>query len=143
MPNSPLYEIFSDGGSRGNPGPGASAFIVYKDRRIIFQHGYFLKMTTNNIAEYFAVCMAVAWLNKNTESISSREVYFYMDSELVVKQLNGLFKIKNSKLRTIYEKIKVLEKKMGEIKIYFHHIPREKNSTADELVNKTVDENTQ
>ena len=107
MSQPPLFEIFSDGGSRGNPGPGASAFIVFKDKEILYQQGYFLKRTTNNIAEYFAVLMAMLWLSRNVNNILSNEVNFYLDSELVVKQINGLFKIKNDKLKSIYNNLTV------------------------------------
>ncbi len=140
MKHSPRIEIFSDGGSRGNPGQGASAFVVYKDGSVLFKQGYFLERTTNNIAEYFAVLMATAWLSKNLISITSNEVNFYLDSELVVNQLEGLFKIKNEKLKSIYKKIDELKKEMTNLKISFHHIPREKNRVADALVNATIDE---
>ncbi len=140
MSHSPLFEIFSDGGSRGNPGPGASAFIVYKDKAVVYRHGYFLERTTNNIAEYFAVLMAMVWLSRNVKNVISGEVNFYLDSELVVKQLNGLFKIKNDKLKGIYKKIDDLKNNMKDIEIFFHYIPREKNIAADGLVNETVDE---
>jgi ribonuclease HI len=141
MMHRPLFEIYSDGGSRGNPGHGASAFIVYKDKTVLFQRGYFLRRTTNNIAEYFAVLMAMAWLSKNLNVVTSGEINFYLDSELVVNQLNGLFKIKNEKLKSIYKKIEAFQIGMGEIKTKFHYIPREGNLAADALVNKTVDEN--
>lgn len=138
MEASKSIKIFTDGGSRGNPGPGASAFVVFKDDEVVFEKGYFFKRTTNNIAEYFAVLMAVNWLvNKYPKDVCAE---FFLDSELVVKQLNGEYKIKNEKLKNIYEKIMTTKKEIN-CKLSFTHIPREKNIIADALVNRTVDEN--
>ncbi len=130
-------EIFTDGGSRGNPGPGASAFVVLVDGKAVFEHGYFFERTTNNVAEYFAVLMALDWLSKNKNLYIQAE--FFIDSELVVKQLNGEYKIKNEKLKNISSKIFSILKGLG-IKTSFTYIPREKNREADALVNKTLDE---
>lgn len=140
MSSDPHYEIYSDGGSRGNPGPGASAFVVYKNSEEIYKKSYFFKNTTNNIAEYFAALMAVTWVEKNTKNINTSSIDFYMDSELIVKQLNGIYKIKSDNLRRAYEKIKSILNKL-KIKISFIHIPREKNKIADKMVNETMDEN--
>jgi len=140
MINPQIYEIYSDGGSRGNPGPGASAFIVYKNKELLYQKGFFLPHTTNNIAEYFAVLMAVTWLSKNFSKAEKLKILYSLDSELVVKQLQGVYKIKNEKLKIIFVKIKkiILDSKFG---ITFQHIPREKNKAPDAIVNKVLDEN--
>lgn len=141
MDKSSDIEIYSDGGSRGNPGPGASAFVVYKNGVVIYKHGYYLQRTTNNIAECFAVLMAFAWIHKNINELKLTDVVFKIDSELVVNQLKGSFKIKNIKLKNIYIKIDYYKSKLTDLKFVFHHIPRENNRVADALVNKTVDEN--
>ncbi len=141
MSHIPHLEIFTDGGARGNPGPGASAFIVYKDKEILFKQGYFFKQTTNNVAEYFAVLMAMDWLAKNQSKENGGRVDFYLDSELVAKQINGEYKVKNLILKNIYEKIIKIKISLNTEEIVFHHIRREKNKVADALVNKTVDEN--
>lgn len=135
-----LYEIFCDGGSRGNPGHGASAFIVYLDKNVIYRESYYLKNTTNNIAEYFAVLMATAWVVKNQKNIEADKIDFFLDSELVVRQINGIYKIKNEKLKNIFNKIKINLTKT-EKKFIFHHIKREMNTHADMLVNEKIDEN--
>ncbi|KKQ24896.1 MAG: ribonuclease HI, ribonuclease HI, partial [Microgenomates group bacterium GW2011_GWC1_37_12b] len=90
-----MIKIFTDGGSRGNPGPAASAFVVFENNKILTKEGKFLGNATNNIAEYSALLLAVEWLNKNklTENIK-----FFLDSELIVKQLNKTYKIKNKNL---------------------------------------------
>lgn len=142
MTQLPLLEIFTDGGARGNPGPGASAFVVHKDKSVIFQRGYFIKQTTNNVAEYFAVLMAMDWIVKNPGVVGGGSINFYLDSELVAKQINGEYKIKNERLKNIFDKIINIKKSLKGNEIVFHHIRRENNKMADALVNKTVDENT-
>lgn len=139
MSSSESLEIRCDGGSRGNPGPGASAFIVYRDNNELYSKSYFFEKTTNNIAEYFAVLMATAWISKEYEELGSPKVTFYLDSELVVKQLNGIYKIKNLALLNIATKIKkIITDKT--IKVGFQHVRRELNKAADALVNKELDE---
>lgn len=140
MISSPPLEIFTDGGSRGNPGPGASAFIAFKDKKEVFRQAFFFDTTTNNIAEYFAVLMAVLWLSKNMDIVEDGGVVFKIDSELIVNQLKGIYKIKNEKLRNIYNKIINLTKSTG-INISYTHIPRSLNKIADSLVNEKMDEN--
>ncbi|MDP1743720.1 MAG: ribonuclease HI family protein [Candidatus Amesbacteria bacterium] len=127
------YQIFTDGGSRGNPGMASCAFVVYDSQsKLIFQKGFPLGITTNNVAEYTAVLKAVEWLASGTEAI------FKLDSLLVVQQLNGIYKIKDTKLQDLVNKI-LLKIENCKLKISFKHIPREKNIVADLLVNKTLD----
>ncbi|MBI5358180.1 ribonuclease HI family protein [Candidatus Amesbacteria bacterium] len=127
------YQIFTDGGSRGNPGYAACAFVVYDSQnKLIFQKGISLGVTTNNVAEYSAVLRAVEWLPAGSSAS------FKLDSLLVVQQLNGVFKIKDNKLQEL-SKIILLKIVNCKLKISFVHIPREKNVVADLLVNKTLD----
>lgn len=131
--------VYTDGGARGNPGPAASAFIVIKDKKVIYQDSMFIGKSTNNLAEYTAVLMAVKWLEKNIPKRTVREINFFIDSELAVNQLKGLFKIKNNNLKKIIHSIKVLENNLdGEI--IYNNISRSKNKDADFLVNKKLDE---
>ncbi len=128
--------IYCDGGSRGNPGPGACAFVVKKDNKLIYQEGTYLGETTNNIAEYSGVLKAFEWLLKNnTRGIV---VCLLLDSELVVKQLSGIYRIKEKNLIALVAKIKLLEKEIPST-ITFQHVPRIKNKEADLLVNQTLD----
>ena len=132
-----MIKVFTDGGSRGNPGPAASAFVVFDNSKILAKEGKFLGNTTNNIAEYNALLLAVEWLDKNklTENIK-----FFLDSELIVKQLNKTYKIKNKNLKIIFLRInKLLDE--GFEGSSFIHVPRGQNKLADELVNKILDEN--
>lgn len=135
-----IISIYCDGGSRGNPGPAASAFIIKNpNNEIIYQNGKYLGITTNNEAEYQAVVLALEYLSKNPMSVELK-VNFYLDSVLVVSQINGIFKIKKSNLRNLLLKIRQLE---SEIKseIVYSQIPREKNWEADLIVNQTLDTN--
>lgn len=127
--------VYCDGGARGNPGPAASAFIVISpEGKILAKKGVFIGETTNNVAEYSAVVSALEWL---LDSRYSGETVFFLDSQLVVKQMTGKFKIKNKKLLDLAFKIKSLEKKFKG-KIFYKNIPREQNKIADLLVNKTL-----
>ncbi|KKQ74940.1 MAG: Ribonuclease H [Candidatus Woesebacteria bacterium GW2011_GWB1_38_5b] len=129
--------IFTDGGARGNPGPAASAFVVYNLAEKEIHHQYSrLGVATNNIAEYSAVLMALKWLLQNYKNFE-KPFDFYLDSLLVVKQLNKEFKIKNQNLKQIFIEIFSLVEKIGDIN--FNYIPREKNIRADELVNICLD----
>jgi len=133
--------INTDGGSRGNPGPAAVG-IVIKDEtgKLVHQIGEYLGSTTNNVAEYTAVLLALKWLlsYKSTLNSSPIAVNFFLDSLLVVSQLNGRYKIKNVPLQNLHSQIKALEKALN-LPVKYHHIPREQNSQADEIVNNTLD----
>lgn len=126
--------IYSDGGSRGNPGPSASGFVI-KDmnNHLLFEGGKYLGVTTNNQAEYQAVKLA---LEKALE-MGSLHVQFRMDSLLVVNQLNGIYQIKNRDLWPIHAAIKELAAQFKEIS--FTHVLREYNTEADAMVNKILD----
>lgn len=128
--------IHTDGGSRGNPGPAACAFVSERDGKIIEERSRFLGTATNNVAEYKGVILALEWLMENKPVYD--EVLFLLDSELVVKQLTGLYKIKNPDLLTLSKIINKHIISTG-IKIYFKNVPREQNKKADFLVNKELD----
>lgn len=131
--------IFCDGGARGNPGPAAIGFIVTDDHHhLLHHHGEFIGETTNNVAEYRAVLSALQWLNSHSGNWSLKTINFFLDSVLVVNQLNGLFKIKSASLRELILQIKVLEQQFA-FPVNYTAIPREKNFAADRLVNQTLD----
>lgn len=132
--------IFCDGGSRGNPGPSACAFLVYHDGKIIHQQGLYLGIGTNNQAEYQAVLEALKYLSSFI--IPDSSFNFFLDSELVVNQLNGLYKIKDAKLKLKYLDIKKIlsTEHLALSTVNFSHIVRKKNFLADLLVNRTLDQ---
>ena len=86
--------LFSDGGSRGNPGPAACSFIAEKNGKIIFSQSKYLNVQTNNVAEYYGVLLALKWLIKYSGTNNIDQVIFHLDSLLIANQLNGIYKIK-------------------------------------------------
>lgn len=126
--------IYSDGGSRGNPGPSAAAFVITDNETVVGQGGEYLGITTNNQAEYHGVRLGLEEaLEQGLQSLE-----FRIDSMLVVNQLNGLYKIKNRELWPINERIQALIAQFQDIR--FVHVPRDQNKMADALVNKFLDE---
>ncbi len=134
MMENPKIKIFCDGGSRGNPGPAASGVVfLSQDNEVLYEFSQYLGETTNNQAEYRAVLLA---LNKMQE-LSYRTADFYLDSELVTKQLNGEYRVKNIELKPVYDQIKQLSR---DLQITFTHVRREFNKLADEQVNICLDQ---
>jgi ribonuclease HI len=128
-------KLFADGGSRGNPGPSASGFaILDTNDRVLLEKGVYLGITTNNQAEYTALKLGLEEAHK----MGAREVEVYMDSLLVVNQMNGIFKIKNRDLWAVHDAIKQLVPLFKHVT--FSHVPREFNKLADTAVNRAMDE---
>lgn len=138
-----ILNIFVDGGSRGNPGPGASAFVVYDSRQnLVYSEGKFLGPTTNNVAEYQAVINALTWLKEfRLNHKETFEINIHSDSQLLIYQVKGLYKIKNHKLQQMIIKLFLLQKEINS-SINFKLIRREKNTQADKLVNDTLNNQT-
>lgn len=138
MPGDKYAIIHSDGGSRGNPGPSASAYLI-TDRRgdkVLAQGGKFLGRSDSGMAEYTAVELA---LQKAIE-LGITDVDFYSDNMMVVNQINGLFAVHNKEFQPIHAR--VMKLLFNFRRIHFHHVHREYNTLADDLVNKILDENT-
>ncbi|HVX56248.1 MAG TPA: reverse transcriptase-like protein [Candidatus Saccharimonadales bacterium] len=128
-------KIFTDGGSRGNPGPSASGFVILDmEDNVLVERGVYLGVTTNNVAEYTALKLAL----EECRRLGVRKINAYLDSLLVVNQMKGIFKIKNRDLWPIHDAIKQLA--TGFDKVEFSHVPREFNKLADGQVNKALDE---
>ena len=126
--------INTDGAARGNPGPAAIGVTIKDDKgKTIARISRRLGVTTNNQAEYLAV---IAGLEKAV-SLGAKKVELYADSELVVKQLQGRYRVKNTALRSLYQKIVSLTGSLEGLKIAY--IPRRRNTAADELANKALD----
>jgi len=129
-------QLYADGGSRGNPGPSASGYVLLDMAgRIVLKEGQYLGVTTNNQAEYQALKLG---LEHALHDYQAREVHVYMDSMLVVNQMKNIFKIKNRDLWPIHNACLELVRKFH--KVSFDHVPRELNKLADEEVNKAMDE---
>jgi len=140
--NGDKIVIHSDGGARGNPGPGASAYVIEKGATILQKSSKHLGRVTNNVAEYTGVIEALKWISDNKELVAGSlgPIEFYMDSELVVKQINGEYKVKDQKLAGLFSEVKDLLKNLSN-KILFISVPRNKNKIADFLVNLELDKN--
>jgi len=128
--------IYTDGGARGNPGPAAIGVAVYeagKPNNPVKTLSKVIGHTTNNQAEYHALLAGL----QLAEQLRAEEVVCYLDSELVVKQLNGQYKVKDAGLKEIVPQIFKAQNQFR--KIEFKHVPREKNKLADQLVNEALD----
>jgi ribonuclease HI len=133
--NVDTVKVFADGGSRGNPGPSASGFVVLDaNDKVLVDKGVYLGLTTNNQAEYTALKLAL----EEVTAMGATKVDVYMDSMLVVNQMKGIFKIKNGDLRPIHDAIKLLAARFK--RISYTHVPRELNKLADAAVNRALDE---
>ncbi|HEY1645525.1 MAG TPA: 4a-hydroxytetrahydrobiopterin dehydratase [Candidatus Saccharimonadales bacterium] len=127
--------LYSDGGSRGNPGPSASGYVIMDESgKVIVDKGVYLGITTNNQAEYTALKLAL----EDCLKLGASEVEVYMDSLLVINQMKGIFKVKNRDLYPIHDAIKGLASNLS--KISYQHVPRELNKLADAAVNRALDE---
>lgn len=124
---------FTDGGARGNPGPAAIGVVITDGTHTIESFGRYLGETTNNQAEYQALIAAL----ERVRELGADEVWCNLDSELLVRQLNGAYKVKNRELAPLFLKLHNLSVGFG--KISFHHIPRARNHEADAEVNRVLD----
>jgi len=130
-----ILHIYTDGGSKGNPGPAAIGGVAYLDKKIIFKFREDIGVATNNDAEYQAVIMAYKKLSMINDQLSKvKKIEFFSDSQLLVNQLNGFYKVKNGRIREYIMQIRILEAEV-KIPVIYQHIPREKNQAADDLVN--------
>lgn len=140
-----IFTTFSDGGSRGNPGPAATGWLIFDSEGKLFDFGgKYLGEITNNRAEYEAVLQVLTQLGKHLKKqhLSKAKIICHLDSELVVKQLRGEYKIKDLELKKIFSKVQdlLLEFTSVEfIQVEFVHVVREKNTFADKLVNLILD----
>lgn len=129
-----VAKVYIDGASRGNPGPsGIGVLILGENEKEIKKISEKINDTTNNVAEYKALLKAIIECQK----IGFNSVRFFTDSQLLARQINGIYKIKNDKLKPLYVKIrgKLLGFKNWEV----IHIPREENRVADKLANKSFE----
>jgi len=128
-------EIYTDGGARGNPGPAGIGVVVWHGSQLVGSHGKYIGEATNNQAEYEALLLGL----EQAKQLHAETIDFYLDSELVVCQMKREYKIKDKNLGTLF--VKAWNMMVGFKKVQFHHIPREKNTEADKLVNRAIDGN--
>ena len=132
-----VIKIYSDGGARGNPGKAGAGVVIYnQNHQIIKKIAHYLGEMTNNQAEYQAVIIGLDFVLKMSKNVS---IECFLDSELIVEQLNQRYKIKNEGLKQLFWKVREQVMKLGG-RVSFSYIPREKNREADKLVNLAIDE---
>ncbi len=129
--------IYTDGGSLNNPGQAAYAFVIYFDNKFEYQYSEPIGIATNNIAEYTGLIKALEKMKDYKKSKAINKIFVYADSELMVKQVNGLYKVKNADLRDCVMKVRYLESEIN-IPVQYSHVLREKNTLADSLVKKAL-----
>lgn len=138
MVNSKIV-VHTDGGSRGNPGPAACGFLIEKDGNEIYKGAKYLGKVTNNFAEYSGVISALEWLLKEKGVMVGVDgITFILDSELVVRQLTGVYRIKDQTLQRLAMEVKNLITKIA-VKIDFKNVLRNENKEADRLLNEELD----
>ncbi|MDR3685396.1 MAG: ribonuclease HI family protein [Coriobacteriia bacterium] len=123
----------TDGGSRGNPGPAGAGFVIERDGEIVCRGGRFLGSVTNNVAEY----EALIWGLENVSAMRFGSVTVYADSELLVKQVNGQYRVKNEGLKPLFARALRLLRGFASFKVA--HVRREFNKDADEMANQAMD----
>jgi len=126
--------IYVDGAARGNPGPaGAGAVLTDSKGKVVAEICRYLGETTNNQAEYRALLLAL----KRAGDFGALRVNIFSDSELIVRQISGEYKVKNEGLRPIFQDVMKILRDLGDYNI--KHIPRERNKRADQLANLAID----
>jgi ribonuclease HI len=126
-----------DGAARGNPGPAAFAYLVRRNGKAIAREKGRIGNATNNVAEYTALIRAL----ERAIELKASDVLILSDSELLVRQMNGHYRVKNDKLLPLYAQASELRKGLPSVRI--SHVPREQNAEADRLCNEALDEATQ
>jgi ribonuclease HI len=125
--------IHIDGGSRGNPGPAAAGIVLSADDgTVLHEAGIYLGKATNNVAEYSGLIAAL----KAATKLGAKQVDVFSDSELIVRQMNGQYRVKDAGLRPLFEQASALSG--GFKRCNLQHVPRERNTQADELVNRAL-----
>lgn len=127
------FILYADGGARGNPGPAAVAVVLANEKGIKKTFSKYIGQATNNQAEYQGLIFGL----EKAKQLKASELDCYLDSELIVNQVNRRYKIKNRELGSLF--IKVWNLSQGFKKINFYYISRDKNKEADKLVNRTLD----
>ncbi len=136
-----IIKIHTDGGARGNPGPAAIGVVIEGSGIGKKTYQEYIGETTNNEAEYRALVLALKKLKQllGGEKLKDYKIECYADSELMVKQLNGEYKVKEKDIQGFFMEVWNLKLEL-DVPISFHHIAREQNSEADKLVNQALDQ---
>ena len=129
-----IIEAFTDGASRGNPGESGIGIVARAGGRTVLEESGYIGRTTNNIAEYTALLT----LLHRIKAVPCERLIVHSDSELMVRQLAGTYKVKNPGLREYHERVRTLVRTLP-FPVEIRHVPREKNREADRLANEGID----
>ncbi|MBI2464598.1 ribonuclease HI family protein [Candidatus Shapirobacteria bacterium] len=131
--------VYTDGGSRGNPGHSGFGVVIYDEKKqIVAKLSKYIGIRTNNEAEYSALIDSLLWLRDNSTLHSISAATFYSDSQLMVRQLQGKYKVKAQNIKPLFNQAKSLLDSL-KLTYQFSDIPREQNSLADSLANQAMD----
>jgi ribonuclease HI len=133
MTQGAVLTIHIDGAARGNPGPAAFAYVISQDGQLLSEEAGCLGTATNNLAEYTALVRAL----ERAAEIGGERLLIRSDSELLVKQMNGLYRVKHPQLKALYDQARRLRQRFSAVEIV--HVPRAQNSHADRLCNEALD----
>jgi ribonuclease HI len=129
-----MITINTDGGARGNPGPAAAAYVIARDGEVLAAEGFYLgDKLTNNWAEYQGLIRGL----EKAHELTLNDIEVRMDSELIVKQMKGEYKVKHVDMKPLHARVRELLSGLGSVR--FVHIRREENKEADALVNEALD----
>jgi len=128
-----ILDLYCDGASRGNPGPAAYGFVLLHEGQVVSEFGKRIGNTTNNVAEYSGLVEGL----KRALELGTKEIRIHADSELMIKQLKGEYKIKSPLLKPFFDQAKILLTKFESFKL--QHVRREFNKQADQLCNEALD----
>jgi len=131
--------VYTDGGSRQNPGHSGYGLVIYGDhKKILFKEAKYLGIKTNNEAEYMALIGALEWISSNIEKYHFTQINFFSDSQLMVRQLQHLYKVKAANLKPLFTTVQNFLTQIN-TPYLFKDVTREFNQLADELANKAMD----
>lgn len=134
-----LISVYTDGGSRGNPGVSGIGIAIYDERsRIITRISKFVGVKTNNEAEYLALIEALTWIRDHRSQLDISQIDFYSDSQLLIRQMSGKYKIKAANIKPLHLITQSLISTLN-LPHSFNEILREQNPLADELANRAMD----
>ncbi len=130
--------VHTDGGARGNPGPAGIGVAIYDaDEKLMGELAEYLGEATNNVAEYAAIVRALQQVATMVNDTKAVQLTIKLDSQLVERQMNGVYKVKDATLKTYFDKAKALLPDFASVT--FVHIPRSENKAADKLANQAMD----
>lgn len=132
--NAAVWRLFIDGASRGNPGPAGAGIVIKKENTVVQEEGYHLGVKTNNQAEYYALLLGI-WLVKKLMHADD-QLIITSDSQLLVRQLQGLYKVKDAELHKLFTVAKQL---LTGVSCQVRHVLREQNKEADAMANKGIE----